>query len=295
MNHLPIAAAVVACKQPTTGSGIGTFTSSIVLTIVTATLLLLSRRIKQLSTLPKRSLSIVSFLLIWEIAVRAGLTYPAPIPAPSWVFQRLIDVVQLEWFWEHALTSISRVLSGYALALVVAIPLGVLVGWFEAVERFLDPLLQTMRQIPQFALYPAFILFFGIGELPKTLLIMLVAMWWILLNTITAVKNTDPTLVKVARSLDASRWDLLWKVVLPPAVPTIITGMRYASTEVVLALMTVEMMGAYKGLGILLETPQYWPVLLFMTILGVAANYALLVLERRFIRVQSPNCQRGII
>jgi len=260
---------------------LGSYASLAIPFIILAIIFLLSRRVRQLSRLPERAVAIVAFLLVWEAAVRTGLSYPAPIPAPSRIFEGLVVIIRLEKFWEHALTSIGRVLLGYALALAVAVPLGFAVGWFETVERFLDPLLQTIRQIPQFALYPVFILFLGVGELPKTLLIMLAAVWWILLNTITAVKNIDPALIKMARSMGASQWDLVWKITVPASIRTIVTGMRYASTEVVLALMTVEMMGSFKGLGLLLGTPHYWEVLFFMTILGVIANYLLVTLERR--------------
>ncbi len=181
---------------------------------------------------------------------------------------------------KHAAISLQRVFSGYAIAVVIAIPLGFLIGWFKTWDRYLGPLLQILRQIPLLALFPVFILLFGIGELPKTLLIMLAAMWWILLSTISAVQNVDPFLVKTARSMGMSHLDMFRKVVLPSAVPLIFTGLRYASTEVILVLIGVEMLGTNAGLGILLHR-QMWPVIIFMTILGVIANYFLMTLERR--------------
>lgn len=268
---------VVNDKQDSGGGSIAYLS---VLLLIIAGIFILSHKIQKLKTLPQRSLSVISFLMIWEIAVRTGLTYPAPLPLPSWVFSKLIDIVLLEKFWEHTLISLQRVFSGYALALIIAIPLGFAVGWFKTLERYLDPLLQTLRQVPVLTLFPAFILFFGIGELPKILIIMLAAVWWILLSTVSAVQNVDPFLIKTARSVGASQWDILMKIVLPSAAPSIITAMRYASTEVILILVAVEMLGARQGLGILLDTPRYWEVLVFMTILGVIANYMLVALER---------------
>lgn len=239
-----------------------------------------SEIIKKLKTLPQRLIAIIIFLLTWEIAVRTGLTYPALIPPVSRVFNDLMDIAISGVLWKHTMISLQRVFSGYALAVVIAIPLGLVIGWFKIGERYLDPLLQTLRQVPLLALFPVFILLFGIGELPKTLLIMLAAMWWILLSTISAVQNVDPFLVKTARSVGASRWDMFRKVVLPSTVPSIFTGLRYASTEVILVLIAVEMLGAKEGLGILLHR-KMWPVIMFMTILGVIANYMLVTLERR--------------
>lgn len=234
----------------------------------------------KLKTLTQRLIAIIIFLLAWEIAVRTGLTYPAPLPPVSRVFLDLMDIALSGILWKHTIISLQRVFSGYALAVAIAIPLGLVIGWFKTAERYLDPLVQTLRQIPLLALFPVFILLFGIGELPKTLIIMLTAMWWILLSTIRAVQNIDPILVKTARSVGSSHWDMFRKVVLPSAVPSIFTGLRYASTEVILVLIAVEMLGAKEGLVILLHR-KMWPVIMFMTILGVIANYMLVTVERK--------------
>lgn len=270
------------------GHGHGTESSSgesgvisiIVLLLIITGIFILSYKIKQLKVLPQRSLAIVIFLLTWEVAVRADLTYPASIPPASSVFNDLVDIALSGILWKHTVISLQRVFSGYALAIIIAVPLGFAVGWFKTWERFLDPLLQTFRQVPVITLFPVFILFFGIGELPKVLLIMLAAMWWILLSTINGVQNVDPFLVKNARSIGASHWDMFRKVVLPSALPSIFVGLRYASTEVILILIAVEMLGAQRGLGILLGRKMF-AVILFMTILGVIANYILVALERR--------------
>ncbi len=255
----------------------------IVFLAIIAGIFILSNKIKRLKELTQRLQVIIIFLLTWELSVRSGLTYPAPIPPISLVFNDLIDIALSGILWKHTIISIERVLSGYILAVVIAIPLGFAVGWFKTWERFLDPLLQTLRQVPLLTLFPVFILFFGIGELPKTLIIMLAAMWWILLSTISAVQNVDPIHVKTAQSMGASQWDILKKIVLPSAVPSIFTGLRYASTEVIIVLIAVEMIGASAGLGILLIR-KMWPVIVFMTILGVISNYMLVALERRLCR-----------
>ncbi len=236
--------------------------------------------IKNIRTLPQRLIAIIIFLLAWEIAVRTGLTYPAPIPPVSRIFIDLVNIALSGLLWKHTFISLLRVFSGYALAIAIAIPLGLVIGWFKPWEKYLDPLLQTLRQIPLIGLFPVFILIFGMGELPKILLIMLAAMWWILLSTIRGVHNIDPILVKTARSVGATHWDMFRKVVLPSAVPSIFTGLRYASTEVIFVLIAVEMLGAKEGLGLLLHR-KMWPVIVFMTILGVFSNYLLVTVERK--------------
>lgn len=246
--------------------------------------------IKKVKTLPQRLIAIVLFLLAWEIAVRTGLTYPARIPPVSRVFNDLIDIALSGILWKHTVISLQRVFSGYALAVVIAIPLGFAIGWFKTWEKYLDPLLQTLRQIPSLALFPIFIILFGIGELPKTLIIMFAAIWWILLGTISGVQNVDPLLVKTAISIGASHWDMFRNVVLPSAVPSIFTGLRYASTEAILVLIAVEMLGAKTGLGSFMingdchsgpENVMVYSIIVFMVILGLIANYILVAVERR--------------
>lgn len=249
--------------------------------------------LKRLKTLFQRLIAIIIFLLAWEIAVRSGLTYPTPIPTASRVFGVLIEMALAGTLQKHTVISLGRVFSGYALAILIAIPLGLAVGWFKTFERYLDPLLQTLRQVPLLAWFPVFILIFGIGELSKILLIMLAAMWWISLSTISAVQNVDPFIVKTARSMGVSEWGMLRKVVLPSAVPSIFIGLRYAYTEVILVLFAVEMLGANDGLGSVMiygschpgpELFMVYSISIFMAILGLIANYLLVGIERRLCR-----------
>lgn len=246
--------------------------------------------LKQLKTLLQRLIAIIIFLLAWEIAVRSGLTYPSPIPAASRIFGVLIEMALAGTLQKHALISMGRVFSGYALAVLIAIPLGLAAGWFKTFEGYINPLLQTLRQVPLLAWFPVFILIFGIGELSKILLIMLAAVWWILLSTISAVQNVDPFIVKTARSMGVTDWDMLIKVVLPSAVPSIFTGLRYAYTEVILVLFAVEMLGANDGLGSVMiygschpgpELFMVYSISIFMAIIGFSANYLLVGIERR--------------
>jgi ABC-type nitrate/sulfonate/bicarbonate transport system permease component len=135
--------------------------------------------------------------------------------------------------------------------------LGVLLGWYRPLEAYLNPLLQLLRQTNPVSLFPAFILFFGIGYATNVAIIYWVVVWPILLGTVNGVKQADPALVKYARSVGLPDWLIFTKVVLPSAVPSIITGMRLAATYSFLMLVVSEMVGASSGLGYLIVNAQY--------------------------------------
>ena len=139
------------------------------------------------------------------------------------------------------------------------------------------------------ALLPVFTLILGIGETSKIAIILYASVWPILYNTISGVRNVDPLLIKSARSLGLSHFALFQKVILPAAVPTIFTGVRLAGAASILVLVATEMVGAKAGLGYLILNSQYnfqiphmYAGILTVSAIGVAFNYLLLSLERRF-------------
>ena len=137
--------------------------------------------------------------------------------------------------------------------------------------------------------FPLFL--FGIGEVSKISIILFACTWPILLNTIAAVKNVDPLLIKSARSMNFSSFKLFYKVILPASVPTIFTGIRMAGTGAILVLIAAEMVGAKEGLGYFITYAQYnflipemYAGILTISILGLIINQILVSLEKRFSR-----------
>jgi NitT/TauT family transport system permease protein len=155
----------------------------------------------------------------------------------------------------------------------------------------MDPLLQTMRQLPILALFPVFILLFGIGEVSKIVIIAMACFWSIFMNTVSGVMHVDPLLIKSARSMGVSHSDMFKKVVLPAAAPSVFTGLRYAGTVALMVLVAAEMIGANSGLGFFVfmsETrfaiSEMYATIIALTILGVIVNYILVVMEKRATR-----------
>lgn len=241
-----------------------------------------------LSTSFKRSAAILLFLAIWEIVPRIGLVDSAFLPSFTTVLLSGWGLIQNGQLLTHLQASLIRSLSGFIFAIIVAIPLGLAIGWYTRFSEFLSPLLEVFRNTAALALLPVFILFLGIGESSKIALVTYACTWPILLNTISGVRNVDPLLVKSARTMGLSSIQLFRKVILPAAIPTIFVGVRLAGSFSVLMLIAAEMVGAKAGLGYLINYAQYnfqIPEMFFgiisITTIGLLFNYSLLAIEKR--------------
>lgn len=237
-----------------------------------------------------KSSAILLFLAVWEIAPNHLLD------AGSRVFLPPLHQVARAWWhlaedgtlWEQTRASIGRSLAGFLLAVVTAVPLGLLIAWFRPVSEFLNPLLEVFRNTAALALLPVFTLLIGIGETSKIAIVVYAAFFPILLNTIAGVKTVDPLLVRAARTLGLGNLRMFAKVILPAAIPTVFTGIRMGGAASILVLIAAEMVGAKAGLGIYIQTtqssfliPQMYAGIATISVLGVLANYGLVALERR--------------
>jgi NitT/TauT family transport system permease protein len=236
-----------------------------------------------------RYAAVAFVLLLWEVAPRIGLAEPAFLPPLSQVLASGWTLVTNGQLFEHVWASLTRSLIGYGLALLYAIPLGLAIGWYRRLANALSPLVETLRNTAALALLPVFILLFGIGESSKIALVIYSCSWPLLLNTIAAVKNVDPLLVKSARTMGLSQRQLFRKVILPAALPTIFVGMRLAGASSLLVLVAAEMIGAKAGLGYLIIYSQYnfqieymYVGIITITALGLLFNHSLARLERHF-------------
>ncbi|WP_435591417.1 ABC transporter permease [Nocardia sp. bgisy118] len=239
----------------------------------------------------KPTIVIALFLALWESAPRVGLVDEVFLPPFSVVVQAFADLVASGEMWEHVSTSLTRSLSGFTLALLVAIPVGIGIAWYRPVAEFLNPILELFRNTAALALLPVFVLILGIGETSKVALVFYASFFPILLNTITGVRTVDPLLIKSAVSLGFGPLRLFQKVVLPAAVPSIFTGVRMAAASSILVLIAAEMVGARAGLGYLItaaqqnfQIPNMYAGILAISLLGLTFNWILVALERRFSR-----------
>lgn len=243
----------------------------------------------------RRAIAVVLFLALWELAPRIGLVdrvFLPPISEVAGSWWRLAVGGELA---EHLGASLLRSVSGLALAVLTAIPLGLLIGWYRPVADVLGPLLELFRNTSALALLPVFVLLLGLGETSKIALVLFACTWPILLNTISAVRGVDPLLIKSARSFGLSSPALFWKVVLPSSVPALFTGVRLAAAYSILVLIAAELTGAKAGLGYLItaaqynfQIPQMYAGILTVSLLGLALNQLLVAAEHRLTRWRTP-------
>ncbi|MEU5784016.1 ABC transporter permease [Micromonospora lupini] len=236
-----------------------------------------------------RSVAIIALAAVWEVAPRLGLVDRVFLPPLSEVLAAWWELLRSGQLAEHVGASLTRSLAGLGLAVLTAIPLGLLIGWYRPLAELLSPLLEVFRNTAALALLPVFVLILGLGETSKIALVLYACSWPILLNTIAGVKGVDPLLIRSARSMGLNHLRLFQKVILPAAVPTIFTGVRLAGAYSILVLVAAEMVGAKAGLGYLVNYAQYnfaipdmYSGIITISAIGLVVNQLLVALERRF-------------
>jgi taurine transport system permease protein len=192
-------------------------------------------------------------LFTWIFVAATGLANPLFLPGPDAVYkafvETLFDGYQGSTLFEHVGTSLYRILAAFLLACLVGIPLGIAMGISRTTHAIFNPFIEFYRPLPPLGLYTLLVMWLGIGELSKLALLFLAGLPGIIIATIQAVKDINPTLVLAAKSLGASRSDLIREVYLPGAGPTILTGMRISLGFVYTVLVAAEIVAASAGIG----------------------------------------------
>jgi ABC-type nitrate/sulfonate/bicarbonate transport system permease component len=202
--------------------------------------------------------SIAALMGAWEALARLVLPRLDPlftilVPPPSLVFMSGVRAAVSGELFQHVLASSQRVLLAWSTVAVIAIPLGIAIGWWPRANRFLGPLIEIVRPIPPIAWIPISILWFGIGMTQNVFIIMIGAFFPVLLNTVHGVRSVDPILIRAALNLGAPPPKLLRKVVLYGALPNIFTGLRIGLGVSWMVLVAAELVAATSGLGFMIE------------------------------------------
>lgn len=235
--------------------------------------------------------SLLIFFFLWEVFCDLGLVSSLFLPAPSKVLLTFITLIMNGELIAHVKVSLYRALSGFFIAAIIAIPHGILIALSRTVEDISNPIVELFRPIPAAALIPVAILWLGIENASKILIIAFACYFPILLNTISGVRHVDLNLVNVAKLFEASRLQIVTKIILPSATPFIITGLRLSLAVSLILLIVTEMIGARAGLGFLIldaeyafQTEKMFAGIFTIGMIGFIFNEIMLAIERRTTR-----------
>ena len=243
-----------------------------------------------------RSLSIIGFFALWYAASLINahvwrVFNPALLPTPGDVIQAAIELTYSGELPRDVAASLGRVVMGFVIAAVLGVTLGTLIGRSRNMERLLEPSLELLRPIPPLAFLPVFVLWFGIGESSKVAFITYSAFFPIFTTTVDGIKFVDILLIRAAQTLGASEREIFRMVVLPAAMPSIITGLRVGFAQCLFVIVAAEFIAADSGLGYLINDSRSFFLMSNMLVgaaaiglLGFIFNSLLRRLEARLLR-----------
>lgn len=217
-------------------------------------------------------LSLVAACLLWVFI--ASTEAGGVVFAEPWeVFAKLIAKISDGTLWPHVYISLFRVIAGFSLGFIVALPIAFLMGWYAPFRNLVAPWIQFVRNIPPLAYIPLVITGAGVGEKAKVIVIFIASFLVLVVTIYQGVCNVDATLIKAARVLGANDRDIFFKVVIPASAPFILVGARLGLSASLTTLVAAELTGASKGLGMMIQKAQGYydmaTVLLGILIIGI--------------------------
>ena len=250
----------------------------------------MSSVVNSLGAILPRYVPLLLLALAWEATTRGGLVPAGALPP--------LDTVATAWFdlavggdlWTNGIASISRGAAGLALAVGVGSLVGILMAWYKPIHIAVNPIVQFFYPMPKSALIPVMVLWLGFGDASKIVLIFVGCLLPVTLSAFNGARGTEQVLIWSARSLGASRWRVLWEVVLPSALPELLSGIRTALALSFVLLVASELIVARQGLGYMIgwlgdggAYDAMFAVVLTVALLGFAADRFYLMLVRRIL------------
>lgn len=233
----------------------------------------------------------MALLLLWGLGVHlaGGGEGLAARFSPQATLTSLVELLGRAELYEHVLVSLKRIVVGLLLALLIGVPLGLMIGSYRHLEAATTPAFQFLRMISPLSWMPVVVMLMGVGDQPIYFLLTFAAIWPILLNTAAGVRQLDPRWLQLSRSLSATRWETLRKVILPGVVGHVLTGVRLSIGILWIVLVPCEMLGVSAGLGyFILDTrdrlaySELMAMVLLIGVLGFALDALARGLHRRW-------------
>ena len=234
------------------------------------------------------ALVLLALALLWEAAGRGAWVHKVLLPPLRAVLATLYDIVASGEVVRHLAVSLWRAAAGYALAAALGIALGIAMGYWRRVHQAAEITIELLRAVPPPAIIPVAMVFLGIGDALKVFVIFFACLFPILVNTIDGVRAADPVLIRTARTFRLSQARTVWKVIVPIAAPTIMTGLRIATAIALILTVISEMIGATSGIGYFIlgaqrtmHITQMYAGIIVLALTGYALNRAFLAADER--------------
>ncbi|MCI1749214.1 MAG: ABC transporter permease [Acidipropionibacterium sp.] len=198
----------------------------------------------------------ILLLIVWWIG--SLLSQPEYLPGPGQTLSGAKELVLNGTLAKYVGISLRRIFSGWFLGLLVAIPIGLIAGQFTFFRWIIDPLINFFRFVPAIAFLTLFLIWFGVGEGSKVVLIFYATLFPVVVNTLAGVLSIDPIKIQAARSQGASQFQVFWSVTIPASVPHMFTGIRLGLSSAIISIVAAEMLAAQEGVGYLIYTSRLY-------------------------------------
>ena len=238
--------------------------------------------------------SIAAFLVIlalWQLVTSTGLMSPIFLPSPARVVRALWDLALSGDLWRHLSASLVRIGYGWVIGTLCGVAVGLMIGLFTLSRAVGLPLVNALFPIPKIALLPLLILWLGIGEGSKVATIALSVFFPTVIGTFGGVDSVPRNLIRMAQSFNVPLWRIVWQVIVPGALPGILTAFRISIAAALLVLVAAEMIGAQYGIGAFLiltgnmmQTDRLMAGVVVVSVLGLAMSMIVAAVERRLLR-----------
>lgn len=232
----------------------------------------------------------VAIIAVWEFGSQSGLISPIALPAPSEAFAAFMNLVRTGQLWTHLEASLYRLVLGWTFGTVLGVGLGLAIGLFSAMRAGLSPVVSALFPIPKIALLPLFIVWFGIGEGSKVATILFGTFFPTVIATYGGVDNVDRSLIRMGQSFGLSWLSIVRKIIIPGALPAILSGFRISASIAIVLLVAAEMIGAQFGIGAyilmagaIFATDQLIAGVAILSILGLSIGWLISRAEKYFL------------
>lgn len=245
-------------------------------------------------------LAFASLLALWEFAARSHPELQLYFPPVSAILASLYRLIAGGQIGTHFWVTLIRFIEGYALSALIAVSLGIVLGYFRWLHSFVAIVIEFLRPMPSVAIIPVAILLLGIGDGMIVAVTVYASIWAILINTIEGVRHIEPTLIDTARTFGLKPGQILRQIILPAASPYIVTGLRIGLSIALILVTTAEMIAGSKGLGFFIldeersmNSSNMYAGIILVAVLGYVLNRLFLIVESRAMRWHNGMAARG--